>query len=417
MGERLDYIKNCNALYVEDDFSTRDTLVSVLEKFFNKIIVSIDGQDGYNKYNEFTKNGEDIHLIISDINMPVKNGLNMLSDIRKMNLDVPCIFLTAYNECEYMLEAIKLGASRYVVKPIHIPDLIQNIEEIFEKEHKQQRIGNLSIPPKRFRQYIDIIDHIALISETDDKGIITYANDSFCEISGYSKEELIGQPHNIIRHPDMPKEIFEDIWDTIKSGNSWRGKIKNKTKNDDYYYVDAHISPIYEDNENTILKGYLAVRFITTEAETEKRVFKQKVIQSIVQYKNSLALYESSIAKLNNQVHILQKKINQTENPNFFYEQLNIEKKKIQILKHKVSESSKTIQYLKEQLQLYSIVNIKDLEHTIQNRDNIIYGLKKRLEMYQHKYDILQQNLYNKDTTITELNKMLKFYQQHYNHK
>ncbi|MCK9338052.1 MAG: response regulator [Arcobacteraceae bacterium] len=417
MGERLDYIKNCNALYVEDDFSTRDTLVSVLEKFFNKIIVSIDGQDGYNKYNESIKNGEDIHLIISDINMPIKNGLNMLSDIRKMNEDVPCIFLTAYNESEYMLEAIKLGVSRYVVKPIHIPDLMQNIEEIFEKEYKQQRIMNLSIPSQKFRQYIDIIDHIALISETDDRGIITYANDSFCEISGYSKEELIGQPHSIIRHPDMPKEIFEDIWGTIKSGNSWRGKIKNKTKNDDYYYVDAHISPIYEDNENTILKGYLAVRFITTEAETEKRVFKQKVIQSIVQYKNSLALYESSIAKLNNQVHILQKKINQTENPNFFYEQLNIEKKKIQILKHKVSESSKTIQYLKEQLQLYSIVNIKDLEHTIQNRDNIIYGLKKRLEMYQHKYDILQQNLYNKDTTITELNKMLKFYQQHYNHK
>ena len=417
MGERLDYIKNCNALYVEDDFSTRDTLVSVLEKFFNKIIVSIDGQDGYNKYNESIKNGEDIHLIISDINMPIKNGLNMLSDIRKMNEDVPCIFLTAYNESEYMLEAIKLGVSRYVVKPIHIPDLMQNIEEIFEKEYKQQRIMNLSIPSQKFRQYIDIIDHIALISETDDRGIITYANDSFCEISGYSKEELIGQPHSIIRHPDMPKEIFEDIWGTIKSGNSWRGKIKNKTKNDDYYYVDAHISPIYEDNENTILKGYLAVRFITTEAETEKRVFKQKVIQSIVQYKNSLALYESSIAKLNNQVHILQKKINQTENPNFFYEQLNIEKKKIQVLKHKVSESSKTIQYLKEQLQLYSIVNIKDLEHTIQNRDNIIYGLKKRLEMYQHKYDILQQNLYNKDTTITELNKMLKFYQQHYNHK
>jgi PAS domain S-box-containing protein len=416
MGEGLDYIKNCNALFVEDDYDTRGSLVSILEKFFNKVIVSTDGEDGYDKYSKSIKNGEDIHIIISDINMPIKNGLDMLADIRKTDFTIPCIFLTAHNEAEYMLEAIKLGISRYVLKPINIPDLIQSIEEVFEKEYNQLKIGALSIPTKKFRQYIDVIDHIVLISETDTKGIITYVNDSFCEISGYSKEELIGQPHSIIRHPDMPKELFENIWYTIKSGNSWRGKIKNKTKDDESYYVDAHISPIYKD-DHTTLKGYLAIRFLTTEIETEKRIFKHKVIQSIIQYKSSLAIYENSISELNNQINTLREKINQSENPNFFYEQLNNEKKKIQVLKQKVAEYSKTIKYLKEQLQLHSIVNVKELEHTIKNRDNIIYSLKKRLEMYQHKYDILQQNLYNKDTTITELNKMLKFYQQHYNHK
>lgn len=416
MGEGLEYIKNCNALFVDDDHDTRDSLVSILHKFFNKVIVGTDGEDGYNKYIESIKKGEDIHIIISDINMPIKNGLEMLADIRKIDFNIPCIFLTAHNEAEYMLEAIKLGISRYVVKPINFPDLIQNIEEVFEKEYNLQKMASLAIPTKKFRQYIDIIDHIVLISETDTKGVITYVNDSFCEISGYSKKELIGQPHSIIRHPDMPKELFKNIWDTIKSGNSWRGKIKNKAKNNEPYYVDAHISPMYKDN-GTTLKGYLSVRFLTTESETERRVFKHKVIQSIIQYKNSLAVYEHSISELNNQIHTLQEKINKSENPNFFYEQLNSEKKKIQVLKQKVAEYSKTIQYLKEQLQLHSIVNVKELEHTIQNKENTIYSLKKRLEMYQHKYDILQQNLYNKDTTITELNKMLKFYQQHYNHK
>jgi|GEM_PF-3087163 len=137
----------------------------------------------------------------------------------------------------------------------------------------------------------------------------------------------------------------------------------------------------------------------------------------IIQYKSSLCHYESSIQELQNHIHYLQEKISKTENADLFYEQLSFEKKKTQILKQKVVEYAETIQYLKDQLQLYSVVNVKELELTIKNRDNIIYSLKKRLEMYQHKYDILQQNLYNKDVTISELSKMLKFYQQHYNAK
>ncbi len=416
MGNSLDFIKNYNALYVEDDKSTRKSLVSILEKFFNKLIVSVDGQDGYEKYNESIKNGDDIHIIISDINMPIKNGLTMISDIKQIDENIPCILLTAYNESDYMLEAIKLGVSRYVFKPVNVTDLIQHIEDIFVKKYRKQKIERILTNDKDLNLYIDIIDHIAIISETDLQGNITYVNDIFCEISGYTKEELIGQPHCIIRHPDMPKEVFENIWETISSGNIWRGKIKNQAKNGDAYYVDAHISPMYNANRSKI-RGYIAVRFLTTEAEMEKRVFKQRVIQSIIQYKSSLANYEASISELQNHIHFLQEKISKTENADFFYEQLSVEKKKIQILKQKVMEYAETIQYLKDQLQLYSVVNVKELELTIRNRDNIIYSLKKRLEMYQHKYDILQQNLYNKDSTINELSKMLKFYQQHYNAK
>lgn len=416
MDSSLDFLKNFNALYVEDDHNTRQSLVSILEKFFKKLIVSVDGEDGYNKYKESIQNGDEIHIIISDINMPVKNGLNMLSNIRELNENIPCILLTAYNESEYMLEAIKLGVSRYVFKPVNVADLVQHIEDIFIKTYRKQKIERILINENELKLYIDVIDHVAIISETDIRGNITYVNDLFCEVSGYSREELIGQPHCIIRHPDMPKEVFENIWDTISQGNIWRGKIKNQAKNGEAYYVDAHISPMYKADKKTI-KGYIAVRFITTEAEMEKRVFKQRVIQSIIQYKSSLSHYETSIQELQNHINFLQDKINKTENADFFYEQLSVEKKKIQILKQKVIEYAETIQYLKDQLQLYSVVNVKELELTIKNRDNIIYSLKKRLEMYQHKYDILQQNLYNKDVTINELSKMLKFYQQHYNSK
>jgi PAS domain S-box-containing protein len=98
----------------------------------------------------------------------------------------------------------------------------------------------------------------AIVSETDLKGVITYANRKFCEISGYSKEELIGQPHNIIRHPDMPKKAFETMWNTIKQGNVWSGLVKNLRKDGLYYWVETTITPI-QDETGAIVK-YAAAR-------------------------------------------------------------------------------------------------------------------------------------------------------------
>ena len=83
-----------------------------------------------------------------------------------------------------------------------------------------------------------------LITTTDIKGRITAANDEFAEVAGYTVEELVGQPHNLIRHPDMPPGAFADLWDTIKSGESWRGMVKNRCKNGDHYWVDAFVTPI-----------------------------------------------------------------------------------------------------------------------------------------------------------------------------
>lgn len=100
-------------------------------------------------------------------------------------------------------------------------------------------------------------EDITIISTTDTKGIITYVNQEFIEISGFTEEELIGQNHNIVRHPDMPPAAFKDLWDTVKSGRSWRGIVKNRCKNGDYYWVDAYVTPVYENGQ---LVGYQSVR-------------------------------------------------------------------------------------------------------------------------------------------------------------
>ena len=103
-----------------------------------------------------------------------------------------------------------------------------------------------------------------LISKTDTKGIITYCNDAFERISGYSRSELIGKSHNIVRHPDMPPQAFKWLWDTLKSERPWRGLVKNRCKNGDHYWVRATVAPILEGGK---IIGYVSVRRPPTRAQ------------------------------------------------------------------------------------------------------------------------------------------------------
>ncbi|MDP3291659.1 MAG: PAS domain-containing protein, partial [Sulfuricurvum sp.] len=82
-----------------------------------------------------------------------------------------------------------------------------------------------------------------LVSQTDEKGNILFANDDFCKIAGYTIDELVGKPHNIVRHADMPKAAFKDLWDTVKSGKIWTGYVKNATKSGGFYWVYATVYP------------------------------------------------------------------------------------------------------------------------------------------------------------------------------
>ena len=103
-----------------------------------------------------------------------------------------------------------------------------------------------------------IIDENVISSTTDLNGVIVDASDAFCKISCYAKDELIGKSHNILRHPDMPSSIFEEIWHTLKSGNTWNGEVKNLKKDGGYYWVVATITHRYDSKNNHI--GYISVR-------------------------------------------------------------------------------------------------------------------------------------------------------------
>ncbi len=97
-----------------------------------------------------------------------------------------------------------------------------------------------------------------IISKTDLKGTITYVNSAFCKLTGYSKKELIGKSHNVIRHPDMPKCIFKELWETIEKNEKFRGFVKNLRKDGKYYWVEIFIEPIIDENGAKI--GYISAR-------------------------------------------------------------------------------------------------------------------------------------------------------------
>jgi len=92
-------------------------------------------------------------------------------------------------------------------------------------------------------------EHELIISRTDLEGNITYTNETFCEISGYKMSELIGKPHNIVRHPDMPKTVFAELWQTLEEKKQWIGVVKNLRKDKGYYWVEAIVSGVYKNGE------------------------------------------------------------------------------------------------------------------------------------------------------------------------
>ncbi len=168
---------------------------------------------------------------------------------------------------------------------------------IAKKLNKTLKLRNKA--EKRVRNLLEIINENVIISTTDAKGKIQSANDSFCKISGYSEKELIGKSHNIVRHPDMPKETYKQMWEALLNGKSWEGELKNRNKEGETYWVKATIYPIFNKGK---IKGYTAIRQDITD---KKRVEYLSITDDLTQtynrrYFNAKLEEEINRAKRNN---------------------------------------------------------------------------------------------------------------------
>ena len=128
-------------------------------------------------------------------------------------------------------------------------------------------------------EYKKAIDESSIVSKTDKNGLITFVNKKFCEISGYEEDELIGKSHNIVRHPSMTKEFFNNLWKTIKNKEIFKGVIVNKKKNGLVYYVDTTIIPILDENKN--IEEFIAIRHNITKVYEQKKLIEEQFIDEL----------------------------------------------------------------------------------------------------------------------------------------
>ena len=157
-------------------------------------------------------------------------------------------------------------------------EIRQNMEEMHAtQEQLTRQLEESKILTDRIERRQQVMALTTILSETDLTGTITFVNDKFCEVSKYSREELMGRPHNIVRHPDMPKELFKLFWETIKHGNVFRGIVKNRTKDGGHYWVDATIVPI-KDHEGKIMK-YTGSRYHLEDEELAVKLYNKQADQ------------------------------------------------------------------------------------------------------------------------------------------
>lgn len=272
-GKKMDCpnLQKMRILLVEDDETTSEVIYEILHKRVKEFYRAVDGESGLEIYK--SKNPD---IIITDIKMPKMNGLNMAEEIKGLDEDARIVVATSLFDHNILVRAMNIGITAFMNKPIETQKILEILEKqagfsLAKKEYAQNK--------KLLEEYKHAVDEGSIVSKTDAAGSITYVNDEFCKISGYNREELIGQNHNILRHPDMSEKVFEDLWSTIKEQSVWRGKVKNRCKDGSTYVVNATIVPIINVKGKTV--EYLGLRQDVTELELLNENLEKRVAQEV----------------------------------------------------------------------------------------------------------------------------------------
>lgn len=244
-----------SVLIVDDEPSIVEQLALILGRRVEVFYTANNGQEGYECYLR-----ERPDLIISDIDMPIMNGIEFLKLVRADDRHIPFILSTGLKSLDILIEAIEQGITAFLPKPLQIHAMIAKLEEVANLKELEIKAKNSTL---LVEQYKKIVDDSIIVSKADTNGIITYVNDMFCTVSGYNRDELIGQPHNIVRDPSMPSSVFKELWETIQAKKIWHGIIHNRAKNGTRYTVKSTISAITDSAGNII--EYMALREDVTE--------------------------------------------------------------------------------------------------------------------------------------------------------
>ena len=405
MEDLKNFIKTLNVLYVEDEDSAREITAKMLKRFFNNVEACENGLEGYLSFQKKHANQEIYDLIISDINMPKLDGIDMTQKIREIDNEVPIIFITARHESETLIKAIQLQVLNYIIKPIDVEAMSKVIysscEKIFLKNTLIKKQKELEI-------YLNTIEKIAFVLKLDMEQNITYINDFFLKNINYTNEEIINQKLDFFNSTLVSPNLFEDINKTISAHKTWEGTIKIKPKNEDeVLYIKFMIVPII----NTNISEFICIGYSNNELENEKNEIVKKMIQNIAIIKKEVHTnpaekrnYEEEILALRQKIGFLESSVNDlTKSKSSLLNQLNAYEtsalnstdSKLNAIKKKNEENEslrKIVLILKSEKTQYQD-KIKDLESFLIHKDQIIETLQNNESTLRLKIRNLELDL------------------------
>lgn len=253
MNELLAYLKKnakkYSVLVAEDNETALKYISEIIGRFFEKVYIARDGEEAF----EIFKNNH-IDIIITDINMPKKNGIELIEDIRKCNEKVKIIIISAYNEDEYFQKAIEENVDGYIIKPIDLNKLLKILFKTVNNlklEKEKNKYLNLLM------QYEEIVNKSAIFAKVDKDRNVEYVNDELVSLTGFDKENFLNKPYkNFI---EFDEKGYEELYNTVVENKSiFKGILKLKTKKGDFKYIKFIIKPILNEDEieEFILVGY-----------------------------------------------------------------------------------------------------------------------------------------------------------------
>ena len=238
---------NLNVLYIQN--SHYPNILEDLKKLFSHVISVSNEEETFHQFAKYN-----IHLVVLNLLDEASVTLEMIKELKLLKSNLFVIVLSNHNETDILLQCIELNIDGYIDAPFTFEKLIAQASKVINKAHLEMKKYQFYA-----NQYLNLFEKTNMISKTDINGNITYVNDIFCKISGYSRKEVLGQNHNVLRHEENSSDLYKDLWDTIKiKKQPWKGLVKNKSKYNKTYVVETIIAPI-KNLEGEVL-DFIAMR-------------------------------------------------------------------------------------------------------------------------------------------------------------
>jgi diguanylate cyclase (GGDEF)-like protein/PAS domain S-box-containing protein len=243
-------------LYVEDDQATREAVSRMLMAVVATVYTAANGREGLETYRIHTPD-----VVVTDIRMPVMDGIEMVREIRRLRADCQVIVLTAFSDTEYLLDCVSIGINHYIIKPVDFAKLVEAINQCCDYVNLKRRLSKQDETLNLLSQAMKQAPASVLI--TDLQGAIEYVNTTFTKVTGYSAEEVIGRNPCLLKSGLNPPELYQGLWNSIKGGEEWECELANCRKDGQVYWELAKFCPLRNSAGVTI--KYLKVSQDITE--------------------------------------------------------------------------------------------------------------------------------------------------------